>query len=115
MLDCCHSSSGTRDDDNVPERVARVAELPHELPEDMDAGFYSEENSRSINTAIGFLERNLRSHVLLAACGSEELAYENTRLRRGAFTTAFVQTLIDAGVDKLTYTGFMDRLPNLPK
>jgi hypothetical protein len=68
-----------------------------------------------MNTPTAFLKQNLRSHILLAACGAEELAYENTRLGRGAFTTAFIQTLKTADVNKLTYTGFMDRLPNLPR
>lgn len=95
--------------------MARVAELPYELPANLDKDIYSEENGRSMVTSSGFLERNLRSHVLLAACGSEELAYENIRLKRGAFTSAFIQTLIDVSIDKLTYRGFMDRLPNLPK
>lgn len=71
--------------------------------------------TRSTSIPTKFLQTNLRSHVLLAACGSDELAYENTKIRRGAFTTALMQTLIAAGVDKLTYMGLMDRLPTLPK
>ncbi|KAF8519186.1 caspase domain-containing protein [Gautieria morchelliformis] len=115
VLDCCHSSSGTRGDENVPERVPRVARFLHELPADLDNDLYPEEKGRNMNTPTAFLEQNLRSHILLAACGAEELAYENTKLGRGAFTTAFIQTLKTADVHKLTYMGFMDRLPNLPR
>lgn len=68
---------------------------------------------RDINVPTGFLQRDVRSHVLLAACGAEERAWETHG--HGAFTTAFIQTLIMAGVDKVTYTGFMRRLPSLPK
>ncbi|KAF8584894.1 hypothetical protein K439DRAFT_1633170 [Ramaria rubella] len=117
VFDCCHASSGTRDNQN--DRTPRTVKLPHSLPKDLDLDIVLEpefeQGGRAINTPTVFLTSNLRSHILLAACGSEELAYENKKLGRGAFTTALIETLLNVGVDKLTYTGLMDRLPNLPR
>ena len=59
----------------------------------------------------GFSRKGLRSHVLLAACRSQELAYERTS--RGVFTVALIKTLKDIGVDKLTYATLFDRMPPL--
>ena len=53
----------------------------------------------------GFARKDLRSHVLLAACRSQELAGERTR---GAFTVALLKILMDVGIDKLTYATLID-------
>jgi hypothetical protein len=55
----------------------------------------------------------MRSHVLLAACGAHELAYENNN--EGAFTSALLQLLKVTGVGSITYAEIIDRLEDLPK
>ncbi|KAG9128408.1 hypothetical protein FRC07_013748 [Ceratobasidium sp. 392] len=95
IFDCCHSASGTPDVDsdilyNVPKSETRHAVV-----------------------AKGFANQELRSHVLLAACGSEELAYESDGL--GDFTVGLLKTLKQYGADKTTYKGCIERLPALLK
>ena len=60
----------------------------------------------------GFAREGLRSHVLLAACHSQDFAYERTG--RGVFTVALLETLMKIGIDKLTYATLFDvRMPPL--
>ena len=66
---------------------------------------------RGIKVHSGFARKGLRSHVLLAACRSQELAYERTM--RGVFTVALLKTLMDIGIDNLTYATLFDRMPPL--
>jgi len=63
--------------------------------------------------SAGFSLRGSGSHVLLAACDVKENAWETGR--RGAFTTALLETLVATGADKVTYIGIMERLPILPR
>jgi hypothetical protein len=48
-----------------------------------------------------FIHGGLRSHVLLAACDSEESAIEQKR--RGLFTQRLLEALSIFEIDKLTY------------
>ncbi|KAH0832379.1 hypothetical protein J3R83DRAFT_13411 [Lanmaoa asiatica] len=50
----------------------------------------------------------LQSHVLLAACGEKELAYEHEG--RGLFTTALLETLKNCAIDDLTYSAVLERI-----
>ena len=65
-----------------------------------------EGSGRGIEIQSGFARRGLRSHVLLAACRPLELAYERTS--RGVFTVALLKTLVNIGIDKLTYATLFD-------
>ena len=51
------------------------------------------------------------SHVLLAACSPLEFAYE--RASRGVFTVALRKTLVDIGIDRLTYATLLSQMPPL--
>lgn len=53
------------------------------------------------------------SHIHLAACGSQEKAWENEN--RGAFTSALLNTIRAYGADKVTYRNLVTSLPALPK
>ncbi|KAG8708057.1 hypothetical protein FRC08_000135 [Ceratobasidium sp. 394] len=117
IFDCCHSASGTRDI-VAPGRFARYIDpkdlLP--LPVDIDLDILpkpSEKPKRHAVVAQGFVYQELRNHVLLAACGSEELAYETDGM--GDFTAALLMTLKQYGADKTTYKGCIQRLPILQK
>lgn len=114
IFDCCHSASGSREDKDVPGRIARAVKITDfgPLPLDLDIDILGA-NTRASVVAKGFSHRDLRSHVLLAACGSDELAYETDA--RGDYTRALLGVLRSGDVNKLTYKGCMHRLPSLPK
>ncbi|KAB5591684.1 hypothetical protein CTheo_4892 [Ceratobasidium theobromae] len=114
IFDCCHSASGTRQDEDVPGRLARLADFTHfpPLPCLLDQDIIGTD-ARAPTVPKGFSHREMRSHVLLAACGSEERAYETNG--HGDYTTALLAVLRTFGVDRLTYKGCMERLPSLPR
>ncbi|KDN42637.1 hypothetical protein RSAG8_06594, partial [Rhizoctonia solani AG-8 WAC10335] len=89
IFDCCHSASGTREDENAPGRIARAVDT----------------------SDVGPLPSNLDFEIL--ACGSDELAYETNA--RGDYTQALLAVLKAVDANKLTYKGCMHRLPSLPK
>ena len=94
-------------------RAIEVGNVPSDL--DQDIWFDSESSKglgRGIEVHSGFIRKGLRSHVLMAACRPLELAYERTS--RGVFTVALLKTLLDIGIDKLTYATLFDRMPPLP-
>ena len=67
---------------------------------------------RGTEVNAGFTHGGLRSHVLLAACGSEESAIELGS--RGLFTQRLLEALTTFEIDKLTYAGLLQRMPRLP-
>ncbi|KAG9123528.1 hypothetical protein FRC07_014828 [Ceratobasidium sp. 392] len=115
IFDCCHSASGTREA-VTPGRYARyidAKDLPA-LPASIDLDILPKKSeARHAVVAKGFAYQELRSHVLLAACGSQELAYETDGA--GDFTAALLKTLKEYGADKTTYKGCIQRLPVLQK
>ncbi|KAF8436543.1 caspase domain-containing protein [Boletus edulis BED1] len=103
IFDCCHSASGTRRQD--AEYIPRSVDLHCNIPETLDDYIWG---SRHGKMAHGFAYHGLRSHVLLAACGETELAYEHGG--RGLFTSALLATLKSCAVNDLTYAGLLDRI-----
>jgi hypothetical protein len=69
------------------------------------------DSERGVEVHSGFARKGLRSHLLLAACHSLELAYERTN--RGVFTVALLKILMDIGFDKLTYATLLGQMPPL--
>ena len=59
-----------------------------------------------------FAFHGLRSHVLLAACGEKERAYEHEG--RGQFTSALLEVLESCALNDVTYTDVLERV-NLEK
>ncbi|KAF8436542.1 caspase domain-containing protein [Boletus edulis BED1] len=103
IFDCCHSASGTRDG-----YVPRSADLQTMIiPGNLDRTIWS---GRLAQISPGFAHHGLRSHVLLAACGEQESAYEYER--RGQFTSALVKTLRMFAINNsdLTYTEALQRI-----
>ena len=82
-----------------------------EIPLNMDAE--NMEGSRSQQIPLGFLDRHARSHVFLAACGSNEVAHETNG--QGCFTRALLETLNKAGVGESSYIKFMRHMPHVNK
>ncbi|KAI0312157.1 hypothetical protein OF83DRAFT_1087200 [Amylostereum chailletii] len=114
IFDCCHSGSGTRTDVWDPTRLARGFHLEEPLPEDIDEGILKDsQTGRGASVPSGFAHAGLRSHVLLAACGAEEVALEQKG--RGIFTRALLRALSVVGADRMTYTDLMSRITDLPR
>lgn len=111
ILDCCHSGSGTRADSSVTS--TRGFTYEKKLPKNLDAKLLTGDgNTRGVKLAAGFLNHGLESHVLLAACNSNEVAREAKG--RGAFTTALLATLATVLTDKISYTDLLRRIDALP-
>ncbi|PBK59427.1 hypothetical protein ARMSODRAFT_945616 [Armillaria solidipes] len=118
ILDCCHSGSGTRTDDNDQTFAVRGIELPASYtipndlhPHDIDPG------ARADSVPEAFKKAGLLSHVLLSACKAEQVAREipttgESKGKRGVFTSALLGVLEQHKdrIDKLTYKDVIDRL-----
>ncbi|PVG00045.1 hypothetical protein CPB86DRAFT_702211 [Serendipita vermifera] len=111
IFDCCHSGSGTRGFGTGPDSQDRTLGITTTFPADIDMDILS--SSRTLVSAIpaGFLHSNLQSHVLLAACNSNELAREVRG--RGVFTQALLKALRESGIENLSYSDLIDGLPSL--
>ncbi|GAB1526514.1 hypothetical protein RhiTH_009681 [Rhizoctonia solani] len=55
-----------------------------------------------------------RSHILLAACGHAEVAYECANSDSGFFTTALLEQLRSRQIHKMTYKACFENFPRLP-
>ncbi|QRV77162.1 ICE-like protease (caspase) p20 domain protein [Ceratobasidium sp. AG-Ba] len=115
IFDCCHSASGTRDDEETSNMLVRsidFRDLPPLSPRtDTEIVHWPASSSRTSVIPTGFAHRASRSHVLLAACGSGEVAWE--RNGQGEFTRALLSVLKDADLSCLTYTELMHGLPSI--
>ncbi|CAE6381252.1 unnamed protein product [Rhizoctonia solani] len=124
VFDSCHSASGTRDmtrpNKGVLDRRRRSAEVKRDIPWDIDTDIVSprlglvpppkKDEKRHTNLPLC---ANQTSHVHLAACGSEEKAYEEDG--RGVFTVALLKSIRAHGVDKLTYHNLIKSLPSFSR
>ncbi|KAK0486539.1 caspase domain-containing protein [Armillaria novae-zelandiae] len=111
ILDCCHSGSGTRADDDDPTFTVRGIDLPETYTVSQDLLHDIEPDARASLVAKGFEKSGLLSHVLLSACQAEQTAME--KHGRGVFTSALLGLLRERGVDKLTYKDLITDLPDL--
>lgn len=59
----------------------------------------------------GYFQGGTRSHVLLAACGAEEMAMEEND--RGIFTTALIQKLEANGANRVSYAELIHQIGSL--
>jgi hypothetical protein len=89
-------------------RSAKVSVLPPDFATKMRQ---KASRHRASDIAPGFCHSGLRSHMLFAACGSNEFAHEENG--RGIFTNAFLQTLVEVGSEKTTYAELIKRIPDL--
>lgn len=118
IFDSCHSASANRGEAHSPSlREPRCAGITFDIPWNIDEHIFpsatassSNEDSRRTSPPLC---THQTSHIHFAACGSEELAWEEEG--RGAFTAALLRTIRAHGVDKLTYQNLMVALPILPK
>ncbi|KAK7472144.1 hypothetical protein VKT23_000266 [Stygiomarasmius scandens] len=116
VLDCCHSGSGTRSNNMAIRGVALphnyiipLELLPPPLPE-------PQSDKRSPGISKGYEKNGHRSHVLLAACRSDELAREfldEGNLRNGHFTKALINYLKPEGRENLSCRELMANLSEI--
>ncbi|TDL22051.1 hypothetical protein BD410DRAFT_840169 [Rickenella mellea] len=99
IMDCCHSASATRDPNCTGLVPRQILNPPAIIVKD----WHVSSQSRGAAVAPGFGGQNQESHVLLAACGREELAWENPKTQRGLFTTALLEALSESDLCDLTY------------
>ncbi|TDL18810.1 hypothetical protein BD410DRAFT_792791 [Rickenella mellea] len=100
IMDCCHSASASRDANDTGLVPRRILNPPAVNPKD----WILSSQSRGAGVASGFGGQNQESHILLAACGRGEQAWENPKTKRGLFTTALLETLSNCKLHDLTYS-----------
>lgn len=79
------------------------------MSSDLDRDIWG--TGRKAKISSGFLNKGLRSHVLLAACSSQETAKEADH--RGVFTTTLIKALETTGTDFITYTELIHQIGSL--
>ncbi|KAF8961631.1 caspase domain-containing protein [Flammula alnicola] len=111
VFDCCHSASGTRGEDESTTIRVRSVELDSTVyQEDLDQDILV--NSRGSHSPHGFLHSGLRSHMLIAACSSSELAQESDG--HGNFSTAFLKLLRTTSPNELRYSDILTHMDQIP-
>ena len=106
ILDCCSSGGINR---NESELVIRRISEPPKLKPTSDQSIWSRE-LRSGGIAAGFSGKFHGSHVLLAACGRDQFAFESPREHRGLFTMSLMKVLKSEEFNTLTYVSLMHKL-----
>jgi hypothetical protein len=70
---------------------------------------------RKAQTAAGFLQTGLQSHILLAACGARETAGEALEpMFRGHFTTQLIKLLEATSPETLNYNNILENMGRIP-
>lgn len=80
----------------------------------VDKKYLHFERMRKGDVSKEYTGRFRASHVLLAACGREQLAWEDPNTKSGIFTSSLLKILSGDELDTLTYRSLMDKLA-MPK
>jgi hypothetical protein len=127
ILDCCHSAGINRLDG--PRRVSRCipnpppltveANLPLYLSISGESGESADQaeafgGTRALRIASGFGNAHDHSHILLAACGKEQSAYELDDGSHGIFTSRLLKLFESGRLEEVTYETLMDHLDMPP-
>ncbi|KAG2007359.1 hypothetical protein CC2G_015053 [Coprinopsis cinerea AmutBmut pab1-1] len=111
ILDCC-CSAGLNRSANDAQYTPRRIENPPPISPQTDTEIITEDEettgTRSLSTAAGFIGKYNDSHVLMAACGREQSAYEHEG--KGLFTRQLLGVLQRSGSLTLTYDALLARL-----
>ncbi|KAG8797605.1 hypothetical protein FRC17_007700, partial [Serendipita sp. 399] len=108
ILDTCHAGSGTR----KGARRVRCLETTSEIPEDLDYDIWSTAEANRANIPKEVKYYGDASHVLLAACASNQNAIEDHG--RGIFTQTLLKTITVLGIKHTTYAHLIKQLPQIP-
>ncbi|KIM26236.1 hypothetical protein M408DRAFT_25453 [Serendipita vermifera MAFF 305830] len=119
ILDCCYSSpkildvsAPFQDRDCRQTRSIKIEEDVIDSLDDDIWGSNTQEGMRSSEIPSGFRYKDMRSHVLLSACGRKEQAMED--MRRGEFTRTLLETLVSTS-GRISYSDLLSRLDPLPQ
>ena len=114
IFDCCHYESAHARLLGSIHR-ARYTEIPNDVPSDLDLEIWNGTQGKKSGVVIapGLLHRGLRSHTVLAACGANEVAYEDGG--NGIFTIALLKFLSVVGTQNVTCASLLQRLPRLTR
>ncbi|KAF9525305.1 caspase domain-containing protein [Crepidotus variabilis] len=113
ILDCCSSGGINRSATSLDpkEYIPRRIRHPPPINPSLDEKIWSKASpSRGGRAAVGFAGQYQASHVLLAACGRDQFAYETKTGQRGMFTTTLMKVLESENIHSLTYTSLMHKL-----
>jgi hypothetical protein len=106
ILDCCSSGGINR---GKSELVIRQISDPPKLKPTSDHRIWSRE-VRGGGIAAGFSGKFHASHVLLAACGRDQFAFESPQDHRGLFTMSLMKVLKTEEFNTLTYVSLMHKI-----
>src|ERR1700691_3855507 len=119
ILDCCYSGGITRETPKA-SLTARFLETPStiKISPSIDNEIWSSIYAQAVDVEVlaGFRRKNIASHVVLAACGDQEYAYETTTadgLPRGFFTDNLIKQLHLVDLNRTTYADLPSQLPEL--
>ncbi|KAK7461776.1 hypothetical protein VKT23_008208 [Stygiomarasmius scandens] len=118
IFDCCHSGGITRNSPSGIRLFPRSLKDPCSISGTLDEDIWMSETARQADQPIadGFRYKAMSSHVLLAACKQEQVAYESRSEGGdacGAFTSALVGRLRQLSLCHATYSDLIDGLPEL--
>ncbi|KAH6910782.1 caspase domain-containing protein [Coprinopsis sp. MPI-PUGE-AT-0042] len=115
ILDCCHSAGINRNTTSpvpagyIPRRIQRPPPLSARVDESIYEAAIDDRAARlTANPAGSFAGRFQDSHVLMAACGREQTAFEFQG--SGLFTQSLLSALEACGVLTTTYDGLLPRI-----
>ncbi|KAI0962768.1 hypothetical protein AcW1_000051 [Taiwanofungus camphoratus] len=118
IFDSCHSGGITRKDRSRDELYARLLTDPCPITRHLDEAIWDDDSSRSAHLVIppGFRHRAMSTHVLLAACEENQVAYETRSPEHepcGLFSYALINQLRQTTLHSTTYSHLIDSLPPL--
>ena len=108
-MDCCSSGGITRGNSDTNDYVVRGIVDPPPANSRSDQDLWTRD-TRGGGVGSGFSGKLHSSHVLLAACGRDEDAYEDRKMKRGYFTTCLLDVLENCDVRCLTYSSLIHKL-----
>ncbi|RXW16987.1 hypothetical protein EST38_g8865 [Candolleomyces aberdarensis] len=120
IMDCCHSAGMNRH--KGPGKISRCISNPPPLTAEANSlvdlampGRFADpadasEANRALRVASGFGNKFDHSHVLLAACGRDQSAYETHDLSHGIFTAALLKFFKRDKLEEVTYNSLMRNL-----
>ncbi|PCH38923.1 hypothetical protein WOLCODRAFT_140997 [Wolfiporia cocos MD-104 SS10] len=117
IFDCCFSGGLSRGTATVRSSVANdeLASLPADLDQDIWDRDPDALHAILSNSTNSFLNSEVTSHVMLAACHETESAHETTKegVRCGLFTHNLLKALRGHAIGAITYDQLIQKLPKL--
>ena len=109
-MDCCNSAGINRGGSTI-RRILDPPPFKNDTDQELFKSSGSDtKGTRGIGIADGFAGTFDASHVLLAACGSDQVAREDSITKQGIFTYCFLKILGDEDINTLTYTSLIHKM-----